>query len=101
MGRLKVKKKLPYRIVSLFSGCGGSDLGVLGGFKYLNRKFKKLPTKIVFANDIDNAAVNTYRANFKHNILHKSIHEIASTDIPEHEILIAGFPCQPFSIVGM
>ncbi len=87
------------KIASLFSGCWGSDLWVMGGFTFLWKKYKKLKTKIVFANDIDTPAVETYKVNFWDHIINKSIVEIESEIIPEHDILIWWFPCQTFSIV--
>ena len=44
------------KIASLFSGCGGLDLGFSGGFEFYGKTFKKLNTKIVFANDFDKDA---------------------------------------------
>lgn len=88
------------KIASLFSGCGGSDLGTLGGFKFLGKNYSRLPTEIVYANDIDMAASNTYRFNFGDHISCKSILEVSSQEIPAHDVLIGGFPCQTFSIVG-
>ena len=48
------------RVASLFCGCGGSDLGLLGGFKYLGKHYKRLPFEIVYAIDNDKYAVETY-----------------------------------------
>lgn len=47
---------MTFKIASLFSGCGGLDLGFSGGFTFYNKRFKKLNTKIVFANDFDKDA---------------------------------------------
>jgi DNA (cytosine-5)-methyltransferase 1 len=93
--------KLPtIRVVSLFSGCGGGDLGLQGGFEFLGKKYKKLPYKFVWANDSYDLAVNTYRQNFKHPISNEDIKLIDINQIPDHDLLIGGFPCQTFSMVG-
>lgn len=76
------------RTVSLFSGAGGLDLG------FLNAGFD-----IVWANDIDKYAVESYRHNISDHIVLGDINQLLD-DIPEHEVLIGGFPCQPFSMMG-
>ena len=55
--------KREYKIVSLFTGCGGMDLGAEGGFVFLGKKYQKLKTKIVYAMDIDASICEIYNAN--------------------------------------
>jgi len=94
-----------YKVVSLFSGCGGLDLGFIGGFSFRKRFFKKNKFKIVFANDIDPAAELVYNSNgafFKDHKLHlDDIKKINHKIIDNFDFLIAGFPCQPFSNAGL
>jgi DNA (cytosine-5)-methyltransferase 1 len=75
------------RVVSLFSGAGGLDLG-----------FIKAGAKIVFANDIDSDHVETYKRNIGDFIIRDDVANINPKDIPDADIVIGGFPCLGFTI---
>lgn len=90
-----------YRVVSLFSGCGGADQGIVGGFKYNREYYESLPFELVYAIDIDQKALSTHKANFKCGIVScKDICEAEAEEIPVCDIIIGGFPCQSFSTVN-
>lgn len=94
-----------YKIISLFAGCGGTDLGFQGGFTFLGKKYPKRAFKIVWANDIDENACLTYRQNFGHDIICGDINDIlwgdTTTPLPSQaDIVLGGFPCQDFSLAG-
>lgn len=90
-----------YKVVSLFSGCGGADCGILGGFTFNKTFYARLPFELVYASDIDNKAVATHKANFTaETLVCKDICETESSEIPDHNVLIGGFPCQSFSTVN-
>lgn len=86
------------KVVSLFCGCGGMDLGLIGGFDFLGEKYKKNPFEIVYAVDNDKYCTQIYNANFLHKCEVKDVRDIVINDIPKFDMLIGGFPCQSFSI---
>lgn len=90
-----------YKVVSLFSGCGGADCGMLGGFEFNEIHYERLPFELVYATDIDKKAVATHKENFKtKQLVCKDICETLSSEIPDHNVLVGGFPCQSFSTVN-
>lgn len=84
-----MKKKI--KVASLFSGIGGFEEGLI----LSNADFE-----IVFASEIDKFAQKSYLANFNIKKLEGDITKIIEDDIPNHDLLLAGFPCQSFSIAG-
>lgn len=87
------------KVVSLFCGCGGADLGLLGGFKYLGKNYKKLPYEIIHASDIDEKAIKTYKSNFNHPSFVYDINNLSLKGF-HADLVVGGFPCQPFSTVN-
>lgn len=78
-----------FTFIDLFAGIGGTRLG-----------FEQAGGECVFSSERDKFAQRTYQANFHETPL-GDINAIPVEDIPRHDILVAGFPCQPFSIAGI
>ena len=89
-----------YNITSLFSGCGGLDLGFNGGFKFLQKNYARLKFETVYANDIDKNACITFQNNFHKNIVYSDINVIDIAKLQYTDIVIGGFLCQDFSHAG-
>lgn len=84
---------VPFRFIDLFAGIGGLRIG-----------FQGIGGHCVFTSEWDKSAQETYRRNFRDNhVLHGDIREFSENPglIPDFDVLLAGFPCQPFSIAGV
>ena len=82
---------VPFTFIDLFAGIGGMRLG-----------FEPLGGRCVFSSEWNRFAQQTYRANFpEDHAIHGDITQIDPMDIPPHDLLLAGFPCQPFSLAGV
>lgn len=79
------------KMIDLFAGTGGFTLA----FQSTNA------VKIVFGNDMVEHSKKIYDENFDHKLTLKNLNDINVEDIPPHDILTGGFPCQPFSIAGL
>lgn len=77
------------KCASFFAGVGGIDLG-----------FDKAGFETVYANELDKFAVETIRANFDFRVDHRDINDVKASEIPDFDIMLAGFPCQAFSVAG-
>lgn len=86
------------KVASLFCGCGGMDLGIIGGFNFLNTEYPRSAFDIVYAVDNDEYCTQIYNANFEHKCMVKDVRDIQPSTIPDFDVLVGGFPCQSFSI---
>jgi DNA (cytosine-5)-methyltransferase 1 len=84
--------EVTFTFIDLFAGIGGTRLG-----------FQNAGGRCVFTSEYDKYCVQTYKANFRpdHAIEEGDIRAVDAASIPEHDVLVAGFPCQPFSIAGV
>ena len=96
----KEKENVAHSVVSLFSGCGGLDLGFRGGFTSLGIAYPRNPFVITWANEINKAACATYAANVDENIVNGSIEDQFLSMPAYADVVLGGFPCQDISING-
>ncbi len=89
-----------HQVVSMFSGCGGMDLGFMGGFSVLGKKYERLPFDIVWSNDFNEAACSTYERNLGLEIHCGDIWENMASMPEKADVIVGGFPCQDISING-
>lgn len=88
------------KVASLFCGCGGTDVGLLGGFDFLGETYARNPMEIVYANDIEESACRIFEENFGVVPDRRDIRTVPASEIPKIDVLTGGFPCQSFSIVA-
>ena len=80
-----------FTFIDLFAGIGGMRLG-----------FERSGGRCVYTSEWDHFCRQTYRSNFSpEEQIAGDIREVRTTDIPRHDVLLAGFPCQPFSLAGV
>ena len=91
---------MAYEVISLFSGCGGMDLGFLGGFDFLGKRYEKNPFHIAWSNELNKKACEAYAANISPDIVCGDIADVFDQMPDSADVVIGGFPCQDISING-
>lgn len=89
-----------YSVVSLFSGCGGLDLGFRGEFEFVGITHDRLAFDILAAYDHDPKCVLTYNQNIVDHAQQLDLSCYDPNDVPQAEVVIGGFPCQDFATCG-
>lgn len=86
------KSESAFTFIDLFAGIGG-----------LRRGFETIGGRCIYTSEWDRFCQQTYRANFPHDDheIAGDITEVSENEVPDHDLLLAGFPCQPFSIAGV
>jgi DNA (cytosine-5)-methyltransferase 1 len=106
---MKDINKKKYKLVSLFAGCGGLDLGFSGGFTSLGKKYARRNFDLIWANDFEKNACLTFSKYFNKPIVCADIvkvldgthQDLFSAQLPKKaDVVIGGFPCQDFSLAG-
>ena len=77
------------KVASFFAGVGGIDIA-----------FENAGFDVIWANEFDKYAADTYRLNFNNELIVDDIRNIEAKDIPDFDVMIGGFPCQAFSVAG-
>ena len=96
----KIKTSEKFSVISMFSGCGGMDLGFKGGFEIFGRRYKSLPFDIAWANDLNPEACKTYEKNLGHKSRAGDVWTLMDTMPERTDVLVGGFPCQDISVNG-
>ena len=94
------KSSKNHTVVSMFSGCGGMDLGFTGGFEVFGRRYRSLPFDIIWANDLNAEACRTYRRNLGYDIHRGDVWDLMDSMPKSADVLVGGFPCQDISVNG-